>query len=89
MSIFGFNTDVESNGILYHVMTEPRTGAQEFQSLVFQKGVLIAKRTVDYGHRSEAGDDQALHQLLKKQHSSVVHALREGHIDDCFKDIEE
>ncbi len=89
MPVFGFNTDVEVNGAVYHVMTEPRPAQQVFQSMVFVKGVLIAKRTIEYGHRKEAADELAMHELLKKQHASVVRALREGHVNDCFKDVEE
>ena len=86
MTIFGFNTDIKHGETVYHVQSEARKSDLLIQTLVFVKGQCIGKRGVSYAQQvSHPGfSDQAIHELLKSQHKTVIDALTEGHIDSIL-----
>jgi hypothetical protein len=46
--IFGFNTDIRHDDIVYHVQSEAREGEQLLQTQVFVRGRCIGKRAISY-----------------------------------------
>ncbi len=52
--IFGFNTDIRHDDIVYHVQSEAREGEQLLQTQVFVRGRCIGKRAISYAHGSTA-----------------------------------
>lgn len=86
MTIFGFNTDVKHGDTVYHVQSEARVSDLLVQTLVFVKGLCIGKRTTSYAQ--EAGrpgfSDQAIHELLKSQHRTVVDSIQSGTMESAL-----
>ena len=80
MTIFGFNTDVKHEDTVYHVQSEPRENDLLLQTLVFVKGQCLAKRAFSYAHLTvDPGfSNEAMHELLKAQHRTVVEGIRSG-----------
>ena len=82
--ITGYNTDVEYNGIVYHVQTEDK-GLQtpEIVSLVFVKGAILARKRSEYGDLVMSGfDEDALAKRLQRQHKLICAAVHAGRIED-------
>ena len=52
--IFGFNTDIRHDDIVYHVQSEAREGEQLLQTQVFVRGRCIGKRAISYAPGSTA-----------------------------------
>jgi len=86
MTIFGFNTDVKHGDTVYHVQSEARKSDLLIQTLVFVKGQCIGKRGVSYAQQVSHPDfsDQAIHELLKSQHKTVIDAISEGNINSIL-----
>jgi hypothetical protein len=80
MTIFGFNTDVRHEDVLYHVQSEARQNDLLLQTLIFVKGQCVGKHTVSYAQKlSEEGfSTEAMHELLKGQHKGVLDAIQRG-----------
>ena len=83
MTIFGFNTDVKHADVVYHVQSEARQNDLLLQTLVFVKGQCVGKRTVSYAHQVSQPEfsTEAIHELLKSQHKSVLEAIQQGHLE--------
>lgn len=83
MTIFGFNTDVRQADVVYHVQSEARQADLLLQTLVFVKGQCVGKHTVSYAQKlAQPGfSSEAMHELLKAQHKSVIDALEQGRLD--------
>lgn len=79
----GFNTDIDSEGITYHVQTEDRGGNNPLiESLVYMRGEILAARRTEYRDLLEAGAErQAIQTLMERQHRAIVEAIRGGRID--------
>lgn len=88
--IFGFNTDIRHEDIVYHVQSEAREGEQLLQTQVFVKGRCIGKRAVPYGSLGAQGDgtspnpDQEREKMLRELHREVLDAIRAGRLDTIF-----
>jgi hypothetical protein len=97
--IFGFNTDIRHEDIVYHVQSEAREGEQLLQTQVFVRGRCIGKRAVSYASIAEeriAGDrnakgqsadvinDQHKEKRLRDLHREVLDAIREGRLDSIL-----
>jgi hypothetical protein len=82
MTIFGFNTDVKHEDTVYHVQSEASQNDLLLQTLVFVKGQCVAKHAFSYAHKiSETHfSNEAMHELLKAQHKTVVEEIRAGRI---------
>lgn len=78
--IFGFNTDVKSGEIVYHVQSEARANDLLLQTQVFEKGRCIGKMASSYAERILQPDfsSEQMHELLKHQHKLMLDAVREG-----------
>lgn len=83
MTIFGFNTDVKHGEVVYHLQSEARQADLLLQTLVFVKGQCVGKHTVSYAQKlSQPGfSSEAMHELLKAQHKSVIDALEQGRLE--------
>ena len=79
----GFNTDIESDGVTYHVQTEDRGGSSPLiESLVYMRGEILATRRTAYRELLEAGaDSKAIRALMEQQHRAIVETIRSGRLD--------
>lgn len=86
MTIFGFNTDVKLGEVVYHVQSEARQADMLLQTLLFVKGQCVAKKTVSYAQKTTEPDfsDEAMHELLKSQHKTVIEAIQQGRVEEVL-----
>ncbi|HKD13324.1 MAG TPA: hypothetical protein VKE71_02160 [Candidatus Angelobacter sp.] len=86
MTIFGFNTDVKHAETTYHVQSEARPSDLLVQTLVFVKGQCVGKKTVSYAHNVNEPNfsDEAIHELLKSQHRTVVESITAGQMESAL-----
>lgn len=82
--ITGFNTDVEFNGVTYHVQTEDKGLSRPvILSLVYDRGTILASKRVPYDDLiGSTFDEKLLADRLKKQHRLICAAIQAGRIDD-------
>ena len=83
----GFNTDIEHDGVVYHVQTEDK-GLESplILSLVYSGGAILASKRSRYEDLIAAGfDEELLAQRLKRQHRLICAAINAGRIDDLKK----
>lgn len=82
--ITGFNTDIERDGVVYHVQTEDKgLDSPLILSLVYSGGeILAAKRTPYEDLIAEGFTDQALAERLKRQHRLICAAINAGRIEE-------
>jgi hypothetical protein len=80
----GFNTDVEYDGVVYHVQTEDKGLRTPFiLSLVYTGGAILASKRSPYDDLIARGFDEAvLTQRLSRQHKLICAAVHAGRIDD-------
>ena len=83
MTIFGFNTDVKLADVVYHVQSEARQNDLLLQTLIFVKGQCVGKQTVSYADNVSRPEfsTEAIHELLKTQHKTVLEAIQQGQIE--------
>src|SRR5206468_6653339 len=84
--IFGFNTDIKHDDVVYHVQSEAREGETLLQTQVFVKGRCIGKHAISYAERaaSQGFTDQQKELMLREQHRQVLDAIREGRLEEDF-----
>ena len=81
--ISGYNTDVEYNGVVYHVQTEDKGPAiPMILSLVYDKGTILASKRAPYDlDRADLGEDE-ISEKLQRQHKLICAAVVAGRIED-------
>ena len=82
--ITGFNTDIEHDGVIYHVQTEDK-GLETpiILSLVYVGGTILASKRSPYQDLiAEGFSDEALAERLKRQHRLICAAIHSGRLDD-------
>ncbi len=82
--ITGFNTDIEFDGITYHVQTEDK-GLDNplILSLVYVGGAILASKRAPYTDLVGSGfDESILTERLNRQHKLICAAVRSGRIED-------
>ncbi len=82
--ITGFNTDIEHEGVVYHVQTEDK-GLETplILSLVYVGGAILASKRAPYRDLVEEGFDvKVLTERLQRQHKLICAAIRAGRIED-------
>ncbi|HMC30931.1 MAG TPA: hypothetical protein VKL99_08850 [Candidatus Angelobacter sp.] len=86
MTIFGFNTDVKLADVIYHVQSEARQNDLLLQTLVFVKGQCVGKQTVSYAEQVSRPEfsTEAIHELLKTQHRTVLEAIQQGRMESAL-----
>jgi hypothetical protein len=82
--ITGFNTDIEHDGVTYHVQTEDKgLDSPILLSLVYVGGTILASKRSPYEDLiAEGFSDEALAERLKRQHRLICAAIHSGRIDD-------
>ena len=85
--ITGFNTDIEHEGVVYHVQTEDKgLDSPIILSLVYAGGTILASKRSPYEDLiAEGFSDEALAERLKRQHKLICAAIYSGRIDDLKK----
>lgn len=85
--ITGFNTDIEHDGIVYHVQTEDKgLDSPIILSLVYAGGTILASKRSPYADLIEQGfSDELLAERLKRQHRLICAAIHSGRINDLKK----
>lgn len=82
--ITGYNTDVEFEGVTYHVQTEDKGLAKPIiLSLVYDRGTILASKRLPYDDLLEGGfDEDVLAARLARQHKLICAAIQGGRIED-------
>jgi hypothetical protein len=85
--ITGFNTDIEHDGVIYHVQTEDKgLDSPIILSLVYSGGTILASKRSPYEDLiAEGFSDEVLAERLKRQHRLICAAIHSGRIDDLKK----
>jgi hypothetical protein len=82
--ITGFNTDVEYQGVTYHVQTEDKgVSTPLILSLVYDGGTILASKRSPYDDLlKDKFDEKVLAERLDKQHKLICAAVKAGRIED-------
>ncbi len=82
--ITGYNTDVEHDGVVYHVQTEDKgLDTPLILSLVYSGGAILASKRSRYEDLIASGfSDEALSERLKRQHLLICAAIHAGRVGD-------
>jgi len=82
--ITGFNTDIEHDGVVYHVQTEDKgLDSPIILSLVYAGGTILASKRSPYEDLIASGfSDEVLAERLKRQHRLICAAIHSGRIND-------
>ena len=82
--ITGFNTDVEHEGVVYHVQTEDKgLGSPLILSLVYSGGAILASKRSRYEDLIAKGfSDEALAERLNRQHTLICAAIHAGRLEE-------
>lgn len=82
--ITGFNTDIEHDGVTYHVQTEDKGLSKPvIISLVYNGGTILASKRSPYDDLLKANfSERILAERLSKQHKLICAAIRAGRIED-------
>jgi len=85
--ITGFNTDIEHDGVVYHVQTEDKgLDTPIILSLVYVGGAILASKRAPYKDLiAEGFSDEVLSERLKRQHRLICAAINSGRINDLKK----
>jgi hypothetical protein len=80
----GFNTDIEHDGVVYHVQTEDKgLDSPLILSLVYSGGAILASKRSRYEDLIESGfDEKVLAQRLKRQHRLICAAINAGRLEE-------
>lgn len=78
---FGFNSNVQVGGSLYHVQTEARaSGPPLIDTTVYAQGRVLHRRTTSYQDlvHTDGLSDSTLRQRVENQHRKVIEELNSG-----------
>lgn len=82
--ITGFNTDIEHDGVVYHVQTEDKgLDSPLILSLVYAGGAILASKRSRYEDLIASGfNEEVLTQRLKRQHRLICAAINAGRLEE-------
>lgn len=85
--ITGFNTDIEFEGVTYHVQTEDKGLSKPIiLSLVYNKGTILASKRSGYDDLlGRDFNERILAERLAKQHKLMCAAIKAGRLEDLKK----
>lgn len=85
--ITGFNTDIEYEGVTYHVQTEDKGRSKPIiLSLVYDRGTILASKRSPYDDLLKSNfNERILAERLSKQHRLICAAIQAGRIEDLKK----
>jgi hypothetical protein len=86
MTIFGFNSNVQRDGVTYHVESQARQSDLLLQTMIFVKGQCVGKHAFSYAAMTlDPGfSEDAMHDLLKAQHKRMIDALEHSPIAEML-----
>ncbi len=81
--ITGHNTDINYNGIIYHVQTEDKGHSNPvIETLVYKGGEILEARRVTYGELLKDGyDEKRIIAMIEEQHREVITEIKQGKYD--------
>lgn len=82
--ITGFNTDIEHDGVVYHVQTEDKgLDSPLILSLVYSGGAILASKRTRYEDLiAEGFDEEVLVKRLQRQHRLICAAINAGRLEE-------
>lgn len=82
--ITGYNTDIEFEGVTYHVQTEDKGLATPvILSLIYDRGTILASKRLRYDDLLQGGlDEELLTARLHRQHKLMCAAIQAGRLED-------
>lgn len=82
--ITGYNTDIEFEGVTYHVQTEDKGQAKPvILSLVYDRGTILASKRLPYDDLLDGElDERVLADRLHRQHRLICAAIQAGRIEE-------
>ena len=82
--ITGFNTDIEFEGVVYHVQTEDKgLDTPLILTLVYVGGAILASKRSQYHDLIKSGfDPLVLGERLQRQHTLICAAVKAGRLED-------
>ena len=82
--IAGFNTDIEFDGVVYHVQTEDKgLPSRKIISLVYDRGTILASKRTNYDDlAAEDVVEAVVAERVQKQHKLICAAIRAGRINE-------
>jgi hypothetical protein len=82
--ITGYNTDIEFDGVTYHVQTEDKGLTRPvILSLVYDRGTILASKRLPYDDLLDGElDEEQLASRLQRQHRLICAAIQAGRIED-------
>lgn len=85
--ITGYNTDIEFEGVTYHVQTEDKGVSKPvILSLVYDGGTILASKRLPYDDLLDGDlDEEVLAARLHRQHRLICAAIQAGRIEDLKK----
>lgn len=85
--ISGFNTDIEYQGIVYHVQTEDKGApSRMIMTLVYDKGTILAsKRSIYEDLEVVDYDEKEVTERLSRQHKLMCAAVKAGRISELVE----
>ena len=80
----GFNTDVEHDGVVYHVQTEDKgLSTPLILSLVYTGGAILASKRSPYQDLIDQGfNEDVLAERIKRQHRLICAAIAAGRVEE-------
>lgn len=83
--IFGYNTDIKVEDLVFHVQTEDRgKDNPTIDTTIYYKGRVLAKRAVSYRDffESEDFDPEDLKELVERHHKRWVTAVEKSELEE-------
>ncbi len=87
--IFGFNTYIKFDQVVYHVQSEARQGERLLQTQIFVRGQCVGKKAASFAELVGSPDfsEERMHEMLKDQHRATVDNLRAGRIEEAMTSV--
>jgi hypothetical protein len=81
--ITGHNTDIQFNGVVYHVQTEDKGQSNPvIETLVYKGGEILDAKRTSYNHLiSEGYDEKKIIEMIEEQHRTVITDIKGGKYD--------
>jgi hypothetical protein len=81
--ITGHNTDINQNGVVYHVQTEDKGKSNPIiETLVYKGGEILDARRTSYVHLLKEGyDEKKVIELIEEQHRVMITEIKGGKYD--------
>jgi hypothetical protein len=79
----GYNSDIEHNGLMFHVQTQDRgRSAHYIESIVYKSGkVLASRRTYYTNFLNNPSLSEKIKEIIDEQHEGILKDITEGAFD--------